>query len=70
MSYHLKQYKDLLKLKKIEEKIEQGKAQAIRYAQGLADEVKDFAPDFNPQKWVIVSLGFERVVWEKAPDRN
>jgi hypothetical protein len=51
---------------KVKEKLEQGKKQAVRYAQDLKNEIQFVSDDFAPAKWVVVSVGFERIVWKKV----
>ncbi|MBF0102533.1 MAG: AAA family ATPase [Desulfobacterales bacterium] len=57
---------ELLALEIVKTKLNEAKAQAIRYSKDLANELTSIAPAFSPHQWAVVSLGLERIVWEKV----
>ncbi len=57
---------ELLKLPKVAKQLKQGTYQVKRYAETLKPELKILAPNFNPHLWVVVALGFSRLVWRKV----
>ncbi|MBF0226744.1 MAG: AAA family ATPase [Desulfobacterales bacterium] len=57
--------KELRELEIVKQKLSDAKKQAIRYANDLSRELTIIAPTFSPHKWSVVSLGLERIIWEK-----
>jgi hypothetical protein len=57
--------KELKELEIVQQKFKDAKAQATRYANDLSKELTILAPTFAPHKWAVVSLGLEKILWEK-----
>lgn len=45
--------------------MKEGANQVVRYAESLKADLKAVAPVFEPHLWVVVALGFSRLIWRK-----